>query len=276
MPHIVKNVSHLIPNIVGNNNNVSSNWFSYVRTVYSRENGGIVLPPTKREFTRQWYDISLFFELECNGETLDQCKRTLRTCSLPSFYITSSLDMSNKIKAVAWTRMIMAFNMYAEVRKALNLPYNTIDFIGSSGHTDLWRRHFNGRCVLFISNNKINSIINLIDNRIYTDFWDYIFDIYDNLDFNISNRSNRRTQRRNRPRRSRSQRINTSYVSRVDNPTHSIAQEYMHREEENDIELDINNEQIANMIVSTSDLLPIELRKTIYETCMALNISHPI
>ncbi len=289
MPRITREIADLTPNTFDpNNSNSQSTWFSYVRTVYSRERGGTILPPTKTEFMREWnsYDPNFVFTVE--ADTLEECKRALSFNCFPRISYIGRLSgsrLTTRNKAIAWTRMIMAFNMYADVKREFGvLQNNHIDFIGSKRNDTIiehtWDTAFHRRCILFISNDKLQQLLELsnyctnssIDNE---QFWSYIFEIYDNLP----------TNRRFRVRIDRNNNNNiaisppapapTPAVSSVDNPTHTIAQEYMSRDTEENEEDVPSNHEIAEMIANAENL-PSELRKEIYETCMAFHISHPL
>ena len=78
---ISRTISQLTPNTSDPNNpNSQSSWFSYVRTVYSRERLGTVKPPTKTEFMREWnYNIrnNSNHTFTCTGDCLESMKTNL-------------------------------------------------------------------------------------------------------------------------------------------------------------------------------------------------------
>jgi hypothetical protein len=264
-----------------NNSNSQSTRFSYVRTVYSRQYGGTVVPPTKTEFMRIWNSYDQEYEFFYQGDTLEECKHNLSVNVFPSIrhIITARNYTLAKQKAIAWTRMIMAFNMYANILREFNVSQNNyIDFIGSKTGYDIWKSMFHRRCVLFINNEKLQEMIELSNNissiDLHSDhrrFWQNIFDIYDILPINrrfrtrtIPNGITIITQQVPiRTRGSRSSSINTE-------------QEYLSREHEETDLVNLDNQQIANMIMNIENPLPDDVKKTIFDTCLALHISHAI
>ncbi len=283
MPHISRTIADLTPNTFDlNNPSTQSTWFSHVRTVYATQHGGIILPPTKEMFMCEWniYDINNFHTY--GGPNLESCKEYLKNYyHFLSFSISprrTRIENIIKIKVVTWTRMILAFNLYAEFRRAINLsPYNKVDFIGSKrgdiNSTDFWEPHFHGRCVLFISNGKLQHMMYLTESNRTYDFWQCIFDIYDAQRFDARFQY---TESENNIIISNifEEQVTTEQIPIVDNQNYQIAQEYLNNI--NEEETDVNNQQIANMIMNYESSLPSELRKTIFEYCLAFHISHPI
>jgi hypothetical protein len=247
MPVITKSIEDLAPNIFNTNSpNSLSIWFSRIRTVYSKKRGGTILPPTKTEFINEWNYYYQGHEFFCQGETIQECKDILCANYFPdcSFTIMSQ----NRIKNIAWTRMIMTFNMYAAVCETFGIQCNKIDFIGSTAEqTNSLVHYFDSRNVLFIRDFLINRLIYdmLNRNENYTrHFWQLIFEIYDSI-FSIND--------------------SISF--------NNLEREYFNRGDIDDTEICFDNKQIANMIMRTKKLLPKELRKNIFETCMAIHVS---
>ncbi len=285
MPTIEKTLSNLAPNTFDPNHpSRQSTWFSYVRTVYSREHSGTIVSPTKTEFVRAWNSYDLEFKFRCTGNSLEDMKISLSRNVFPAC-INLSRRQRVSAETIAFTRIIMAFNMYAEVCKELGITLisnNRIDFIGSKRMRDAHiRTMFNNRKIIFINNEKLQSLIEssstLSHNSCFIErFWNGIFDLYNNVYVSRTGRGFTRTQSITMPDNNIEipEPTPEPVVSYVDNPTHSIAQEYIERlEDEN--EYVPSNHQIAEMILNSSDL-PENLKKEIYETCMAFYISHPI
>lgn len=301
MPVISRTVSELASNLATTN---QSAWFSYVRRVYSRQNGGSVLPPTKTEFTRMWSAADQNFSFMSEGENFEECRRNLQYNTFPfqSIALTIALRarFSHYLKAKVWTNMIMAFNMYAAIRKEFNMfPNNKVDFIGSTNSSiSWWEPKFYNRCVLFIPDTKldrISDLINIPGSNATQDFWRNIMEIYDAQSFIRCFHENDRlcSSTYQTPTRTNNQEINNSpgyiyapyvtatrYVSTpevfVDEPEHAITQECLDRIEENNNEYSaLDNQQISNMILQSENSLPPEVSKMIYETCIAFHISHP-
>jgi hypothetical protein len=203
----------------------------------------------------------------CTGDTIEQCEQSLKTYRFPYYPVPRSITNRNKLVAITWVRMIMAFNMYAYVKRTIDtIPSNNlnIDFIGSCGSSNRWENRFNGRCLLYIENSKLEHMIQLTLNGQHEDFWNNIFEIYNSINFNTFNgRPRRRASNR---RTSRRQRVN---ISSVDNPTHQIAAEYFARTDEDETEFIPSNQHIANLIIRADVCLPNELLQTIYEICMS-------
>ena len=272
---ISRTVAQLTPNTVSEHNPRSqSSWFSFIRR-YSRERRGAVIPVTKTEFTRAWNSMRPDFEFVCSSPAsgdigivsidtiLNNLKEELKNNVFPEY------QRPHRVAETAWVRIILAFNMYAEVRRELGLlPNNRIDFLGSTGNAcNIWENRFNGRRVLYVNDNQLIDLVRLIDNGINDEAWQLIFNIYESLyPLPIS-----RSPRRLASRRSRGLQFRT-----VDSPTHSIAQEYLNRTDDNELDIIPDNQQIANMVLQTNNILPYDLRKMIYETCTALHISHAI
>jgi hypothetical protein len=268
MPTITKSIEDLAPNIPFDDNR-SSTWFSYVKQVYSRQRGGTVLPPTKTQFKHAWnyhYQSTVF---SCYGETLEGCKHSL---SNNLFYYTITSHTETMRKAVAWTKMIMAFNMYAAIRREFGLNLQThIDFIGSKNNIGnrFFKTYFRNRRILFISNNILERFIQLSNEDRTQTFWQLIFEIYDYgnfhrcLSFDVRDYENSR----------RNLSVETPIV---ETPVNNIEQEYFSRTDDDNTNISIDNQNIANMIMRTENDLPEDLKKMIYETCLALHISHPV
>lgn len=248
---LMRTVADLTPNTVDLNNPRSqSSWFYFIRRS-SRQHQGTVAPIKKTEFVRAWNSMDQNFRLTCFGETLHDCKDYL--IKLNTLPILPRLPL---ITECAWVRIILALNMYAEVRKNLNIfPNEKIDFIGSASVSNNYcnrlEYRFHNRRILYIDDTLLIDLIRLVANNSYFHFWECIFDIYDNLYHPLS---------------SQRQRCHSIYNS-ANIPNHPITNE---NEEEN---INLSNQQIANMILRTRNILPYNLRKTIYETCIAFHIS---
>lgn len=296
MPTFTRSVAQLSPDTSDpNNSNSQSSWFSYVRTVYSPQRGGTIKPPTKTEFMREWNSCwRSGFTFTSRGETLEEHKTSLLGTHFPPFYmshIRSEDDRWKKLKVVTWTRMVMAFNMYADARKLLNMrPSCRVDFIGSMAdrhNVSRWEDCFHGRCVLYIRDEEIVQMSEMLRDGRTSDFWRCIFRIYDCQFTNINIRINRsheiprgtspvdqsETHEVSRFIPAVQSQTPAPSVPRVDNPTHSIAQEYLNRTDDEEEDIALDNQQIANMIMNTRDPLPDEIKKIIHETCVALHMS---
>ena len=297
MPQISRTVADLTPNTFDpNNSNSQSTWFSYMRTVYSTQHGGIILPPTKTGFMNSW-NSQLSGILQCEGNTLEECKNSLSLNVFP-FIRYQRTNERNQLKAIAWTRMIMALNMYADVKREFGFSVNHfIDFIGSQRnnsssfrdtslhetnfHSETWNREiwksvFHRRCAIFISNAKLEYLIELSTNGQhvfgYREFWNLIFEIYEQMPVRM-----RCFQQRP---------VSNCTIGRTISPTQNItpveqsiapveqniAQEYMNRED--DEEYVPSNQQLVNMIINSDDI-PSEIKKQIFEICIAHHMSHP-
>ncbi len=192
MIEIIKTIDDLAPNTTHpNNKNCQTSWFSHVRKLSSNYEGTIE-SPTKAPFVNEWKKLDSSFIFTCIGKTFEECKKSLENCSLPEIqtpFIMGGMSDFKKLRTITWTRMILAFNMYATVRRQFNcLPCNNVDFIGSAGDDhflrDTWEPHFHNRCVLFLSDSILQHMIELIETKRTKDFWRCIFDIYENLDLN--------------------------------------------------------------------------------------------
>ncbi len=268
MPQISRTISSLVPKTFDSNNpNSQASWFSYIRTVYSRQRGGTILPPTRKGFLNEW-PSSPTFVFRCEGDTLEECKNNLSDNNFPPIHCQRR-TIAERNKNITWTRMIMAFNMYAEVRKefrnSTDRQIHKIDFIGSKQDSNCHTINtiinvFNGRKALFLPSDIIQNLITLTatsrlssynerDTTYTRRFWNYIFEIYDNI---IN--------------------PNVSSVSREVN----VSQEYMNREDSDNIDLNIDNQQIANMILNTEVVLPDDIKKMIYDAYIALSMSHSL
>ncbi len=288
MPHISRTVADLTPNTFDQNNpNSQSTWFSYMRTVYSNQHGGIILPPTKTEFMNSW-NLQLSSILQCEGNTLEECKNSLSLNIFP--FIRNA---RNQLKAIAWTRMIMALNMYADVKREFGFPVNHfVDFIGSqrnnsssfretSFHSETWNREiwksvFHRRCAIFISNAKLEHLIELSTNGQHRfdnqEFWNLIFEIYEQMPPRMHCFQQRPVLNCATETISPTQNIAPVEQSIASITNQDIAQEYMNRED--DEEYVPNNQQLVDIIVNSEDI-PNEIKKQIYEICIAYHMSHP-
>lgn len=122
------------------------------------------------------------------GDTFKKSLYDLRANVFPNKLFDQKND--NKRKIFTWIRMIIAFNMYAEIRNHFRLhPYNRIDFIGSIKDTvrfdvhiyyAYWKRYFIGRRVMFIEDKILLKMINFVKNGDTDLFWDKIFSMYNN------------------------------------------------------------------------------------------------
>lgn len=257
MPYITRSLYELAPNTSSSSNIRSQSlWFSRVRNEFTRAYGGTVRPPTRTEFMREWNFIPEEYEIRCSGNNLEEYKESLKHFHLPYFHIPLQGREStryNKIKAATWVRMILAFNMYADVRNLLMLsPDNRIDFIGSSGHDrNSLSIRFSGCYVLHLLNDILHHMIYLITEGRNADFWELIFDIYDN----------------HRTRHNSFRHEQYDNIINVDSPTHAIAQEYLNRTDDNELEIIPNNQQIADIIMQIKSSIPHNIRKIIYEAC---------
>lgn len=211
-------------------------FFYYVANVYSKELESNILPPSCKEFFDVWNSFPEVFSFLCIGDSLEECKRNLEGNSFPR---TSSSDF----KAIVWNRMILAFNMYAAIRKEFCwFPYNKVDLIGSSEDENVWKPYFNDRCVLFISDDNLYNLLSMVCDNENAEFWRTIFNIYDSQRFNI----------------------------KFFNPEHIKDPESTSRCLSN-----ISYKKISDEIIRLENI-PVNVRKYIYETCIAYYISHPI
>lgn len=237
MPSIISfRIRNLVPNNRdANNANNQSAWFSYVRSVYSLEKHGTVIPPTKTEFMREWnkYDYDLLFRF--SEDNLQNTQEFIKHNNyFDTFNIPNNVSQEkkyNKIKAITWTRMIIAFNFYSHAC-SISRP-ETIDFIGSTSGNNVIEKRFNGRNVLFITNMKLQEMIQIVEENRQEEFWQCIFDIYNSLRY-----------------RNNSVQYRENFIP--------------------------NNQQLAEMIKTTTSPLPLEIKKTIYDICMAFHISSPV
>ncbi len=247
MPFVSMTTAGLVPNIFDQFNPQNPvRWFSFIRHYSKRECFGTIAPPTKREFMKEWDSLDRSYIFASNGNTIEDSKRYTRRYSFQSYYLLSIPieERNNKLKHVTWVRMILAFNMYAKIRQSFGLqPYHKIDFIGSIGNNHPERNKcknwFDGKKVLFISNEKLHNLIHLTEINNTNEFWDCIFEIYDNLNINCEYN------------------INSNLT---------LEQEYTNREND-ELEMFTNNQQIANMIMKIRYELPKELKKNIFNTC---------
>lgn len=264
MPNITRTFFDLFPNIADTNENRISNWFSYIKNVYSPRYGSTITPPTKLQFMTEWRRISnsnnpLVFH--CNGDNVIDLKSHLKCYSsictfqgIPTRYDSIDQNTINK----AWVRIIAAFNMYADICQVVGYrKCNRIDFIGSAGnndpHANIWIPKFNNRCVLFLSDDAINYLIARIIRYDHINFWFTIFDIYNTQIFNPRFSSNSRPLIQN-------------------NPTpHSASNSIRLNSQKNPI-----NNEIIEIINNMETPLPKNIRKFIYDACIASYISHPI
>ena len=253
MPALSMGFEHLAPNTFHlNDSSTLSSWFSYVRSIYSPQHGGTVRPPTKTEFMREWnYNIrnNANHTFTCAGDCLTSIKRSLMYSRFPEIrYSDSSTRQSyaDKIKAEAWTRIIAAFNMYAAVRGLMGeCGSNYVDFIGSAGDSNYfvsgWEARFHNRCVLYIKDRHLLSLIELSrQSNMLQEFWCRIFSIYDGL----------------------------YYIPRFNHSPIMFVNSEPHHDEE---EIALTSEQIADMIVN-GDPLTDEINNVIRETYEDLDI----
>lgn len=241
MPFISRTTAALKPDIFNIPN--QSDIFTRVYVLSLSEYAGTILPPTDIIIT-EWNSINQDFMFSCTGVNIEECKLSLETNWFPCIFSELGIEISdpvsdpNKIKVVTWTRMIMAFNMYAYVRKHFNSPpYNKIDLIGSKINTipnrSKLRNQFDNVNVLYIPDDILHEFIENTKYGRIINFWRLIFDTYDNqIDI-----------------------YDNLFINE-----HPIP----------------DNWKIANMILQSECLLPHNVRKMIYDVCMAFHISHPI
>lgn len=241
MPTICKLKCQLAPDT--GDINTQDSQFLYIRNVCRRQKEGNVVSPTKTEFMREWnsHVYPADYSLTCSGDTFIECKESLRNISFPACVRRITLN------ANIWVKMIMAFNMYAMVRSEFNLSTPLfVDFICPVGNNNQnrsnFKKYFNGRNVLFIANNKIRAISDSLENERFSYFWDLIFITYDYAIF--------------------------CYLQETNN-----LENFTDRNEYFSFEND-NNQQIANMIRHSKNSIPSDIRKQIYEICIAFHISH--
>ena len=273
-------IEELKPNTIPTNNVGSqSTWFSYVRYTYSREFGGTILPPTMTKFFQAWHDTDQSFRFSTCSSDFTEAKQEL---SRNSFPVIRHLQRGQKFKHGVWVRMVAAFNAYAKLREAFGkTPSHGVDFIGLAGNNycnrNRWRPRFHGRCVLHIADELLENMFEAIrDNRL-TDFWTKIFNLYDNqylrsqLQFPAYIRNNN-----NNPFSSRHSSANSTRSTAVDNPTSPISQEYLTRTENVSEDFIPDNQQVAAMLTQIANPIPRDVRKIIYDMCIAAQMSEPI
>lgn len=257
MPVLSMGFEHLAPNTFDlNNASTLSAWFSHVRNIYSPQHGGTVNPPTKTEFMREWnYNIrnNANHTFKCVGDCLTSIKRSLMYSQFPEIRYSDSSSIlpsyTDKIKAEAWTRIIAAFNMYAAVRELMGeCGSNYIDFIGSAGDSNYfvsgWEARFHNRCVLYIKDHHLLSLIELSrQSNMLQEFWSRIFSIYDSQ----------------------------YYIPRFNHSPNMFANSELDHDEE---EIALTSEQIADMIVN-GDPLTDEINNIVRETYEALALDIP-
>jgi hypothetical protein len=205
----------------------------------SKQKNGTIVPPTRNEFMEIWNQYNSR-PIKAHGYGIDELKQNLKTnCFQP-------INDDKKIKTITWTRMIIAFNIYAFIRRTINLyPFFNINLIGSAENNTIYRKHCNCEynCgyynVLFLNNNTINRFINFTEFNSKDKFWDNIFNVYDNID-------------------------HTSIEPKL-----TIEKEYFNRKK-NNTRISISNKQIAYIILRSQHELPQEIKKHIYKICKQL------
>lgn len=259
------------------------------------------------------YSLSFSGEnLEEQKQSLSHCQLPTFGRYLIPRYATEE-QREKRIRAITWAKLIIALNAYVQLKRE-NGYYNIlpVDFIGSAGDRALRRNNydarFNGKIVLHLQDSILNRFIEITKERLncYNSagdidqaFWNYIFEVVDNniqFTHGISRRVRRTRQNllyyyHNAPTTTHYtpavvendiQEIVTPGitihipVSAVDNPSHEIAREYLDRETEEDEDFIPSNQQIAQMIANTSVILPEDIRKTVYEACVAFHMSHAV
>jgi len=241
MPTICKLKCQLAPDT--GDINAQNYRFSYIRNVCRRQREGIVVSPTRTEFMCEWnnYVYPVDYSLTCSGDTFIECKECLRNISFPTCIRETILthQWQSMLYANVWVKMIMAFNMYAMVRSEFSSSTSlSVDFICPVGNNNQnrskFKKYFNGRNVLFIADNKIRAMSDSLGDERFSYFWSLIFITYD---YAIS-----------------------CYLQETNNIENITDQN--------------DNNQIANMIRNSRNSLPSDIRKQIYEICIAFYISH--
>lgn len=264
MPTITKCVSSLI-RIPYDNIQLDRAFFSNLHNANRRQNGCTVFAPTVGKFACIWNLFDQQHDFVCSGDDIESCKQSLCDNVFPLFRGTLTTDnIFEHAKNIAWVRMVLALNMYADVRRHFSLqPYGRVDIVLSSGSSrfnyhryEIRQSMYNVYRVLYAENSKLSSLGSLTK----VEFWRRIFEIYDDQ---TSNHQRENLNRRNVE--------NAPIVEEV--LISAIAQEYLNRDE-NVVNIIPNNKQIAGMIAQIDDL-PVEIRKSIYDTCIAFYISHP-
>ena len=294
MPSFQRTIFDLRPNTSApNNTNSRSTWFSYVRTAYSRRYGGTVIPPTMTQFMYELNNLQQTFSFRTEGGPDEACNTLRRNIfpSLPFRRQRSRTAWQEKLKIITWVRMVLAFNYYAKLRASYHLsPSHNVDFIGSASDTNIhrncWEPRFHGRCVLYIADSKLTHMIELVSSERTEDFWQCIINLYDEqvfvhrlqhprYDYNVVTRD---SQNRTTPESSPAPatRMPPSRTGTVDNPGTPAAQEYLSREEDAVDDMIPDNQQIAAMLARTENLLSRDFRKTLYDMCIAAQMSYPI
>jgi len=220
---------------------IQSELFVYIIALSSFINDHDVSPPpTSDEFINKFNEINNFYySLGCRGETLEECKETLKYNILPLCENTEEKSL------LTWIKMMIAFNMYAKVRKVFMIkPYNYIDGIGITNRKSNWIP-FHGSCCLFINKNTLNLMLELTENCLEKDsnlkFWDCIFDIYESLNYDSR--------------------------FRIKKYQLNLEEEYNCRIFKKEEKFSMSNKQIASIIKKIECELPIELKKTIHKIC---------
>ena len=160
--------------------------FSKVR----EQSSGDIVPPTKEEFFAIWnkYSGSFVPGIILNkkrfaliiGYTMpdiDDCPKEFN-------------DKSRAMTVLAWTRMIISFNMNYEVKRNFDIsPNERIDFIGSTKDKNEFKKDFHGCNVLFLEDDILEELIvtfeasyeydnNRENEDALDDFEEYIYDIH--------------------------------------------------------------------------------------------------
>ena len=247
MPYMFRTIADITPNTYSQDDLFQSVKF------YSKEYESLLDTPEENEFMHELTKYNPNSRYFCDGDNLEDIQAYLKDyCRFIPFTISSNSENFNKLKAITWVRMIIAFNLYAACRCTIGiLPYDRIDFIGSAGdnnpNRNTWESRFNDRCVLFISDEKLWKMIQLTEEQKAEEFWECIFEIYD------------------------SQHFNATLCPTNNDLIGEIAQEYLNRE--NEEEYIPSNRQIADMIIGLDVSLPADVRKLICELCVTSYIS---
>jgi hypothetical protein len=142
--------------------------FSKVR----EQSSGDIIPPTKEEFFTIWNKYHGHFEPLDNDKHLV----LIMGYTIPDFdeYSKEFNTRTRAITVLAWTRIIISFDMNYEFKRKLGIsPNEKIDFIGSTKHKTEFKKDFHGCNVLFIKDSKLEELIRMFEfSYVYKDSYD--------------------------------------------------------------------------------------------------------
>ncbi len=163
--------------------------FSKVR----EQSSGDIIPPTKEEFSAIWNKYNGHFTPGINVN--EKRLALIIGYAMPDIdnYPKEFNDKSRAMTVLAWTRMIISFNMNYEVKQNFGIsPNERIDFIGSTKHKNEFKKDFNGCNILFLEDDILEALIvtfevsyeydqNIENEDALEDFEEYIYDIHSTI-----------------------------------------------------------------------------------------------